>query len=355
MKTARQKRNIFIHTRPQTVPAAVLRFRLTWGLGGAAALMVVVQLITGVLLNFSYEPTVQGAYASVQHIHYDVLCGRLFRNLHHWTGHALVIIVLLHMLRVFFSSAFRGPRHLNWVIGLGLFFLILLANFSGYLLPWDQRAYWAVTIATSMLEYLPGIGSFVLEMVRGGSEVGPATLHIFHTLHSSILPFLLLFLMTWHFWKIRRAGGLFLEAAADDVAKTDETKLVRLSARPHLFVREKAAAAAVLATLLYAAIFFNAPLGDLANPALTPETVKAPWYFVGFQELLIHVNPLVVVLILPIFVVVFLLFFPLIWENNIKGRKLIRLLFVGLVAGFAILMITGVLFRGPGMQLIWPF
>ena len=193
------KKNLFLHTRPRTVPVAALRFRLTWGLGGAAALMVIVQLITGVLLNFSYEATPLAAYASVQHIHYDALFGRLFRNLHHWTGHALIMIVFLHMLRVFLSSAYRGPRHLNWIIGLGLFFLILLANFSGYLLPWDQRAYWAVTIATSILEYLPGFGATLLEIVRGGSDIGSATLHIFHTLHSGVLPLQLLFLMTWHF------------------------------------------------------------------------------------------------------------------------------------------------------------
>lgn len=115
-------------------------FALPGGLGGAATLMVLVQLVTGILLNFSYESSLSAAYGSVQHIHYDILLGRLFRNLHHWTGHALIVIVFLHMFRVFVCSAYRGPRHLNWIIGLGLFYLILLANFSGYLLPWDQRA-----------------------------------------------------------------------------------------------------------------------------------------------------------------------------------------------------------------------
>jgi len=361
MQTLRQKRNLFLHIRPLTVPAAVLRFRLTWGLGGTAALMVVIQFVTGILLNFSYEPTVQGAYASVQHIHYDVLCGRLFCNLHHWTGHALVVIVFLHMLRVFFSSAFRGPRHLNWVIGLGLFLLILFANFSGYLLPWDQRSYWAVTIATSMLEYLPGLGPFLLEIVRGGSEVGAATLHIFHTIHTGILPFLLLFFMTWHFWKIRRTGGLFLEAVGegDEKSTSSEEKAedqagkkngsLRLAARPHLFVREKAAAAVVLTTLIYAAIFFNAPFGAQANSGLTPATVKAPWYFIAVQELLIHFNPVVVLLVLAPAVVFFLLFFPLLKPGN----RLIRPLFIGLMAGYIVLTFTGLCLRGPGMQ--WVF
>lgn len=352
MKTTRQKRNIFLHARPRTVPAEALRFRLTWGLGGAAALMVMVQLVTGVLLNFSYEPTTLAAYGSVQHIHYDVFCGRLFRNLHHWTGHALIVIIFLHMLRVFLSSAFRGPRHLNWIIGLGLFFLILLANFSGYLLPWDQRAYWAVTIATSILEYLPGFGHALLEIVRGGSDVGSATLRIFHTLHSGVLPFLLLFLMTWHFWKIRRAGGLFLQETEKGAHNSTESKAPRLPAQLHLFVREKTMAAVVMAALLYPSIFFNAPLGALANPGMTPETVKAPWYFIGLQELLIHVDPVIVVLVLPLFTAFFLLFFPFVKEDNIIGNRLVRLLFIGLVAGYAVLTIIGLCLRGPGMQLL---
>ncbi len=351
--SAKPKRNIFLHARPRTVPAAALRFRLTWGLGGAAALMVIVQLVTGILLNFSYEPTPLAAYGSVQHIHFDILFGRLFRNLHHWTGHALIVIVSLHMLRVFFSSAFRGTRYLNWIIGLGLLSLILLANFSGYLLPWDQRAYWAVTIATSILEYLPGIGPALLMVVRGGSDIGPVTLHIFHTLHTGLMPLLLLLLMLWHFWKIRRAGGLFLGECGDDGHESAATELTRLPARPHLFVREKAAAAVVLAALLYAAIFFNAPLGMLANPGLTPKTVKAPWYFIGLQELLIHVNPVVVVLVLPLLTISFLLFFPMVKADNVKGTKLVRLLFIGLGLTLTLLTIVGLVFRGPGMEWIF--
>ncbi len=346
--SSKPRRNIFLHVRPRTVPAAVLRFRHTWGLGGAAALMIVVQLATGLLLNFSYDPTPATAWSSVQHINYEVFLGAWFRNLHHWTGHALIVVTALHMLRVFVDSAFRSPRYLNWIIGLGLGALILLANFSGYLLPWDQRAYWAVTIASSILEYLPGFGPALLEFVRGGSEIGPATLHIFHTLHSGILPLLLLSGMTWHFWHIRRAGGLYL-------SKRSEAAAARLPADPYLFTREKTAAAVVLAGLLYAAIFFNAPLGAQANPALTPNMVRAPWYFIGLQELLIHINPVAVVLILPLTSALFLLFLPLVKAENRKGNRLIRLLFFSLAAGYAVLTLTGIVFRGPGMQLIWPF
>ena len=111
-------------------------------------------------------------------------------------------------------------------------------------------------------------------------------------------------------------------------------------------------AAVVMAALLYSSIFFNAPLGALANPGMTPETVKAPWYFIGLQELLIHVNPVVVVLVLPLLTAFFLLFFPRLKEDNINGNRLVRLLFISLVAGYAILTIIGLFFRGPGMQML---
>ncbi|MBW1645755.1 MAG: cytochrome b N-terminal domain-containing protein [Deltaproteobacteria bacterium] len=347
------KRNLFTHIRPRTVPAAALRFRLTWGLGGAAVLMVAVQLVTGMLLNLGYEPTIQGAYSSVQRLHYDVCGGRLCRNLHHWTGHALVVVVLLHLVRVFCHDAYRGPRYRSWVIGLVLLLLILLANFSGYLLPWDQRAYWAVTIATAVLGYLPGVGGALLALVRGGEEVGGATLHLFHVLHSGILPLLLLFFLTWHWWWIRRAGGLFLPGAGQ--GKTGRPAADLRPARPHLFVREKAAAAVVLAALVYWAILADAPLGEMANPAYTPATVRAPWYFIGFQELLIHVSPAAAVLVLPPLLAAYLLGLPLVGADDVRGRRVVRLLFFTLAAGYLALTVTGLFFRGPGMQPAWPF
>ncbi|NPA25323.1 MAG: hypothetical protein GXO34_05820 [Deltaproteobacteria bacterium] len=344
------KKGLLLHTRPQTVPASALRFRLTWGLGGAAVLMVVVQLTTGLLLNFFYRPTPAGAPVSITHLNNEVFCGRLFHNLHHWTGHALVVIVVLHLLRVFGRAAYRQERYRNWLIGLGLLFLVLLANFSGYLLPWDQRSYWAVTITTAMLGYLPGLGPFLLEAARGGSEVGPATLHLFHTLHSTVLPAGLAVLMLWHFWQIRRAGGLLLKSSGRPGEKPE-----KLAADPHLFIREKAAAAIILCLLVYAAIFFDAPIGSPANPALTPASVRAPWYFIGFQELLIHTNPTTAILALPLLVVMFLVLFPLADPENPVVQRGITGLFYTLLGGFLILTGTGLFLRGPGMELVWPF
>jgi quinol-cytochrome oxidoreductase complex cytochrome b subunit len=123
-----------------------------------AAILVLLQLGTGVLLKFVYEPTPVGAYASVQSIVLDVPFGKLIRNTHHWAAHLLVLVAFFHLLRVFFTGAFQPPRQFNWIVGLFLFFLVLTANLTGYLLPWDQVAFWAVTVATGMLEYIPLIG-----------------------------------------------------------------------------------------------------------------------------------------------------------------------------------------------------
>ena len=130
--------NLFLHFRPPVVKEKTLTVTLSWGLGGMAATLVMLQMATGMLLKFIYVPTPVDAYASVQAIVTQVPFGRLVRNLHHWCANLLVVVLMLHMLRVFFTGAFHGPRQFNWVIGLALFAMLLAANLSGYLLPYDQ-------------------------------------------------------------------------------------------------------------------------------------------------------------------------------------------------------------------------
>ena len=160
-------KNLILHFRPLTVPEKTLDFSLTWGLGGMAAILVVLQFGTGLLLKFVYEPNPVSAYASIQHIQNAVMFGQLVRNIHHWSANLLVLIVFLHMLRVYFTGALLPPRQFNWIIGLSLFGLVLFANLTGYLLPYDQLAFWAVTVSTGMLEYIPVIGVHLQQMLRG--------------------------------------------------------------------------------------------------------------------------------------------------------------------------------------------
>lgn len=334
------RRFLIFHFRPSTVPERTLRFTLTWGLGGTAAVLVIVQLCTGILLKFVYEPSPVSAYGSIQLLMGGVPFGRLIRNLHHWCAHLLVLVVFLHMLRVFFTGAFHPPRQFNWIIGLGQLGIILLANFTGYLLPWDQLAYWAVTVSTGMLAYLPWIGPALQGVLVAGTDLSPNTLKFFFAIHTAVVPVLLTALMGFHFWRIRKAGGLVIPRSPSEAVPPQDA---RVPALPNLLLREAVTALVVLAGVLLLSVFANAPLGDPANPGLSPNPTKAPWYFAGFQEMLLHIHPVFAVTFLPLFFGLLLLMIPYlgfdnrvggVWFVSIRGRR------TGLLAAAAALVAT---------------
>ncbi|MBC2711772.1 MAG: cytochrome b N-terminal domain-containing protein [Desulfosarcina sp.] len=289
--------NLILHFRPPAVKEKTLTFTLSWGLGGMAATLVLLQMATGILLKFIYVPTPVDAYASVQTIITQVPFGRLVRNLHHWCANLLVVILMLHMLRVFFTGAFHSPRQFNWIIGLVLFTMVLAANLSGYLLPYDQLAYWAVTVITAMLGYIPGIGGWLHRALGNGAELGPQTLPFFYSMHTAVIPVLLVGLMGFHFWRIRKAGGLVVPRKSSEPMDEMPT---RIPVVPHLLVREVSTALVLTATVVVLSIFLDAPLSTPANPGLSPNPVRAPWYFAGLQELLLHVHPAVAVSVIPL-------------------------------------------------------
>ena len=330
-RTGRDRRrflrgNLFLHFRPPVVKEKTLTFTLSWGLGGMAATLVMLQMATGILLKFIYVPTPVDAYASVQLIVNQVPFGRLVRNLHHWCANLLVVVLTLHMLRVFFTGAFHGPRQFNWVIGLALFALLLAANLSGYLLPYDQLAYWAVTVVTAMIGYVPGIGAWLQQALGNGAELGPRTLPFFFSMHTAVIPILLAGLMGFHFWRIRKAGGLVVPRRPSE--PIDEMP-ARVPVVPNLLVREVSMALALTATVLVFSIFFDAALTAPANPGLSPNPVRAPWYFAGLQELLLHIHPAVAVSVIPLVAGFFLVSIPYlayprstegIWFASARGR-----------------------------------
>jgi quinol-cytochrome oxidoreductase complex cytochrome b subunit len=262
-----------------------------------AATLVMLQLGSGILLKFAYEPAPEAAYASIQAMIAGMPFGKLVRNLHYWCAHFLVAMMALHLLRVFFTGAFHPPRQVNWLAGLGLFATVLGANFTGYLLPWDQLAFWAVTVSSGMLEYIPVVGESLQRMMRGGTEIGPVTLQTFFALHTAVLPVVLLGLMAFHFWRIRKAGGLVVPRPPDTPV---DPKPERAPTVPDLLLRETAVALAIVALVLLLAAFRDAPLGDPANPGLSPNPVRAPWYFAGLQELLLHLHPVFAVFVIPV-------------------------------------------------------
>jgi len=295
-----------------------------------SVVLVLLLLGTGVLLKFVYLPFPDKAYESILHLHNQVLFGRLIRNIHHWSANALILVSFLHLLRVFFTGAFHKPRQFNWVIGSGLFLIVLLSNFTGYLLPWDQLAFWAITICTGMLEYMPGIGLWIQRLIQGGPEVGHGTLSNFYAIHTALLPASLLMLMPFHFWRIRKAGGLVIpEQTGKDSGEGNQS----VPAIPHLLLREMVAALVLIASMLVFSMLVDAPLGSKANPGLSPNPTKAPWYFMGIQEMLLHFHPLFALFVMPVLMLIALIALPYIdyqmntagvWFASTKGRSMAR-------------------------------
>ncbi len=332
--------NLALHFRPTTVPAAALKFTHTWGLGGMAAVLVAVQLFTGVLLKFVYTPTPALAYKSVLLLQNDIIFGKLIRNIHYHSANFLVIIVFLHLLRVFLTGAFHKPRQFNWIVGLSLFALILCANFTGYMLPWDQLSFWAVTICTGMLEYIPIFGPWLRDILGVGTEIGSASLKIFYGLHTAVIPVLLVSIMSFHFWRVRKAGGVVIPRSLEDDINI---KVRRIPAVPDLVLRELVVALILIAAVIIFSIFVNAPLGKPANPGLSPNPAQAPWYFAGMQELLLHFHPFFAVTVIPLLCIAMLAMLPYIcyetetagvWFRSLTGRRTAK------IAVMASLLIT---------------
>ena len=225
-------------------------------------------------------------------------------------------------LRVFFTGGFQTSRKINWLIGLALFVFVIASNFTGYLLPWDQLAYWAITVGTSLLDYLPFIGNAIRKVLIGGDEVNANTLLIFFNFHTAVLPISILLLMAYHFWRVRKAGGIMLPQ------KDTEKKMVEVY--PHLVYREFIVALALIAVILLFSVFFNAPLLAKANPDVSINPTKAPWYFAGIQELLMHFHPFVAAFLIPLAIVFALAYLPYlklkdepsgIWFHSGKGKE----------------------------------
>jgi quinol-cytochrome oxidoreductase complex cytochrome b subunit len=200
--------NVFLHLHPTRIHRTHVKITHTYCLGGLSFFMFLGLTVTGVLLMFYYVPSVERAYQDIQALETNVRFGQLLRNLHRWMAHAMIILVLLHMMRVFYTGAYKPPREFNWVIGVILFVLTLLLSFTGYLLPWDQLAFWAVTVGTTMIGSAPVLGDESKFLLLGGFEVGSAALIRFYTLHVIALPLVIAVFMAVHFWRVRRDGGL---------------------------------------------------------------------------------------------------------------------------------------------------
>jgi quinol-cytochrome oxidoreductase complex cytochrome b subunit len=200
--------NLFLHLHPARVNRKSLRWSYSFGLGIIAVILFSLLIATGVLMMFYYVPSVERAYQTIKALRGEVPLGEFIRNVHRWSAHAMVLTVILHMSRVFYTGAYKPPREFTWVIGVVLLLLTLGASYTGYLLPWDQLAYWGTTVGTSISSYAPIVGPLIREMLLGGTEVGQNALTRFFTLHVAVLPLLITLVISWHLWRVRTNGGL---------------------------------------------------------------------------------------------------------------------------------------------------
>ena len=200
--------NVFLHLHPVRVKKHAVRYTYTFCLGGVSFFLFLVLTVTGVYLMFFYVPSVTRAYQDILSIENSVAFGTFVRNMHRWGAHLMVLTVFLHMIRVFYHGAYKPPREFNWVIGVVLLFCTLWLSFTGYLLPWDQIAFWAITVGSQMATYAPLISRESSFVLLGGVEVGQGTLIRFYVMHVIAFPLIVAILLVVHFWRIRKDGGV---------------------------------------------------------------------------------------------------------------------------------------------------
>ena len=320
--------NFLLHAMPAKVSKASMAWTYSFWLGTITAALFLLLTLSGLPLLFLYVPSVERAYQSVKDIEYVVSYGRWLRSVHRVAAHGMVITVMLHLARVFFTGAYKNGvgrnqhREWNWVIGVVLLLLTLFLSFTGYLLPWDQLAFWAVTVGTNIASAIPWVGPSMRELLIGGREIEQATLIRFYVLHIVVLPGAVAALFGYHMWRVRKDGGLaradreeLLETPRDVAptptktytllgvargtaptvtAKTLTAADTTVNAVPDLARRAMIATLGTIALISILSVFIASPLEEPANPLITPNPAKAPWYFpVSYTHLTLPTSDLV--------------------------------------------------------------
>lgn len=296
--------NFFHHLHPPTIPRQQSRWTYTLGAGGTAIFLLLVLLVTGALEMFYYTPTPEKAALSVQAITYHVAFGGLVRNIHYWAAQLLIVVIAIHLARIVFTGAYRPPRRFNYLLGLTLFVMAVLANFTGYILRWDQGIQWALVVGTNLLKTIPGIGNTLYRIVVGESHLGPATLIRFYVWHVFGLTLVLVIVTGWHIFRVRSDGGIAVPPPAQ---RTDQERITRYE----LVHREVLAMLLTGAALIVIASFAPAPI-DAPIKTLTSISgnLKAPWFFLWVQAMLKWGDPFVWGVLAPLVVLIVLALIP---------------------------------------------
>jgi quinol-cytochrome oxidoreductase complex cytochrome b subunit len=340
-RLGRINRNFFLHIHAGKVHPHSLKTTYTFGLGVILGFLFLVMILTGVILMMNYTPSVERAYDSVKDIVFVVPGGRYIRNIHRWAAHGMVLISFLHLMRVFFTGGYLEGRRLNWIIGVCMLVVVLFMNFSGYLLPWDQLAYWAVTIGSNIaasfreltdimgITHSLDIGGFMKKLLIGDEAVGQAALSRFFMLHVIFLPVTLLVLTAVHFWRIRKDGGISRPPGLNGRPDDNHTADNRYYSWPVVMWAEMSIFLLTVAVLLLMAFLFDAPLREHANPDFPENPAKSPWYFLGIQELVSY-SAFAGGVIIPVLFLVFLISIPYMdregqsigtWFSGRAGRR----------------------------------
>lgn len=399
--------NFALHWFPAKISKASMAWSYSFWLGTISAALFFLLILSGLPLLFLYVPSVERAYQSVKDIEFVVTFGSWIRAVHRISAHLMVIAVALHLIRVFLTGAYKNGagrgqrRQINWVIGVVMFLLTLFLSFTGYLLPWDQLAFWAVTVGTNIASSIPVIGPDVRELMIGGRAIEQATLIRFYVLHIIVLPGLLGGLFAYHMWRVRKDGGL---ARADAESALESARLVAVvptktytllgvargtapaitttsieapettvNAVPDLVRRAAIAILGTIAIVSIMSVFIGSPLEEPANALVTPNPAKAPWYFLWLQEIVTDTTirigsftlngAFVGGVILPGLLVGLMTIWPWLdrspslaagaWlPRSRRAQNIVFLLIIAVVLG---LTFVGMVLRGPYWNIYWPW
>jgi quinol-cytochrome oxidoreductase complex cytochrome b subunit len=341
-----ERPNFFHHLHPPTVPILQARLRYTLGAGGLAIFLCLVLLGTGMLEMFYYLPTPDHAAVSVEVITSLVPFGGLIRNLHFWAAQALMIVMSIHLLRVFLTGAYARHRRLNTLIGLGMLVLILLLDFTGYVLRWDEGIRWALIVGTNLLKTIPWVGTALYQLTVGGPEPSLSTLERFYTWHIFVLTLGLVVLAGWHIFRVRRDGGV---AVPPPHLRKDNSRISRFD----LVRREMLIMLVAGVLLLLIAILVPAPIErPITQASVDLHNARAPWFFLWVQQLLKLGNPFLWGVLTPVLLLVALAAIPYILPQTHEselgqwfphGNRIAQILLIVIAAIIIILTILAIL------------
>lgn len=400
-------RNLWLHWFPATVARRSFSFSYSFWLGTVSAVLFVILTVTGLVLMFHYVPSMERAYPTMKDIDFAISYGWFIRSVHRVAAQLMVVSVFLHLMRVFYTGAYKkspgclGNRPMNWLVGVFLLILTLLLSYTGYLLPMDQLAYWAMIIGANVAGSVPVMGESIRLVLTGGTIIDQNALLRFYVLHCAVLPVAAVVLIVYHMWRIRKDGGL---ACMDQVLLKDRKKdfppsatktysllgitggvdvnvrassLVEeedlITSSPNLVRRIWLVAIATLAVTLLLAVLIRFPLEAPADPTMAPNPAKAPWYFLWLQELIadttftvagVTVNGAFLGgIIIPSLFLAWLIAVPYldrtpasvngIWFPRERLRQ--NLIFTLVVFLIIVLICIGAFCRGPSWIFYWPW